>query len=537
MNALMVATLLLAPQTPPLETGSGYEFAVPKGWTRPKEGDGKATLLVPAGAKGDVRLVLYPLYAVENGTYANENHFHVAMLNLLTEAGERQGEEVEGRTGAFRWSRVKFVAGGAEFRVAAYTAKLRAHWALVAFAAPPAAFETQLPVVEQFVKDLKRDGEGKPVAAGAAVAHGLSLPLPEGWTRKDNPQGAVEFHPAPPKTDRDPLWTYVVLVLPTQALRGSFWESHRAIFDEVVQASGLRKTVAPQHEPDAPGPFVRSSTAGDDVNGSVRPVRLYSARSEGGIDCVVVFRQEDFAVTGAMLHHATVRKPPPASARPRLAGAWRRFAQQTHVEHVRGEQLILAVPYDRIWLRSDGLADFTPIYREGYAASRVPDKTGPGLVNGRFGSWTESGNEVRIVRRSDRPEEVYVRDGARLRLGDKVYEPMLSVDGLKLEGRWQLPGADRKRRIEFTAAGRFTDDGLLEDVGFLPVPAWAGSRETLYARPPAAGAGTYEIRDFTLLLTYDDGRLWSADFSIHGDDPKDLSKLLLKTGVLHRETP
>jgi hypothetical protein len=81
------------------------------------------------------------------------------------------------------------------------------------------------------------------------------------------------------------------------------------------------------------------------------------------------------------------------------------------------------------------------------------------------------------------------------------------------------------------------DDGLLEDVGFLPVPAWGGSRETLYARPPAAGAGTYEIRDFTLLLTYDDGRRWSADFSIHGDDPKDLSKLLLKTGVLHRETP
>jgi len=112
---------------------------------------------------------------------------------------------------------------------------------------------------------------------------------------------------------------------------------------------------------------------------------------------------------------------------------------------------------------------------------------------------------------------------------------MPSVDGLKLEGRWQLPGAERKRRIEFTAAGRFKDDGLLEDVGYLPVPAWGGSREVAYPRPPARGEGTYEIRDFTLLLKYDDGRVWSGDFSTSSPDRKDLSKLLLKTGVLHRE--
>jgi hypothetical protein len=126
------------------------------------------------------------------------------------------------------------------------------------------------------------------------------------------------------------------------------------------------------HEPDAPGPFLRSSTAGDDANGAVRPVRLYSALSEGGLECVVVFGQEDFATTGAMLHLATVRNPAKSGPRPKIVGAYRRLSQQTHVETFRGEQLIIAVPYDRIWLRSDGLADFSPIYREGYAASRIP---------------------------------------------------------------------------------------------------------------------------------------------------------------------
>jgi hypothetical protein len=529
---------ILSEEAPPLERGSGFEFAVPKGWTRQPEEAPKTTVLVPRDAKGEVRLILYPPYAVSNGTYSNEAHFHIAMLQALTEAGEKQGEPTTGKTGAFQWSRVKFTVQGNELRLAAYTARLRSNWGLVAFAAPPEAFETHIATVEQFVRDLKYEEQGKSVAAGAQEIHGLVIPLPEGWSRKDNPEGAIELHPPAPRTERDPEWSYVMLVLPTQPLRGTLWETQRAIFEEVVKGSGLRNTVAPLHEPDAPGPFIRSSTAGDDVNGSVHPVRLYSALSEGGIECVVVYRREDSLTTGPMLDASKVRKPSKDAPRAKIVGAYRRLSQQTHVEYHRGQQLIIAVPYDRIWLRSDGLADFSPIYREGYAASRIPAKLEPVIQNGRYGSWKAVGEkEVHIVRRSDKPPEVYLREGGNLRLGDKVYEPMPSVDGLVLEGRWHLPGADRKRRIEFTKAGRFKDDGLLEDVGYLPVPRWSGSAEVLYPRPPAAGEGTYEIRDFTILLKYDDGRPWSADFSIEGNDPKDLSRLLMKTGTLHRETP
>lgn len=534
MIALAVLALL-AQQAPAPEKGSGYEFVVPKGWTRQPPGTDKTTTLAPTGSK-DIRLILYPLYPVENGTYANENHFHVAMLQALTENGEKKSEPVTGRTGAFQWSRVKFVAQGAEVRVAAYTAKLRANWALVAFAAPAASFETHLPAVEQFVKDLKTEDQGVPVAAGAQTIHGLVIPLPEGWSRKDHADGPVQLIPPAPKTERDPQWNYLMLVLPPQPLRGTLWETQRAIFDEVVQGSRLRKTVAPAHEPDTPGIFIRSSTAGDDANGAIRPVRLYSALSEGGLECVVVYGQEDFATTGAILHASKVAKPAKEVPRPKIVAAYRRLSQQSHVETFRGQQMITAVPYDRIWLRSDGLADFSPIYREGSAASRVPMKTDAALRNGRYGSWKSVGEkEVHIVRRADAAPEVYLREGANLRIGDKVYEPMPSVDGLVLDGRWHLPGAERKRRIEFTAAGRFKDDGLLEDVGIYPVPAWGGSAEVLYPRPPARGEGTYEIREFTLLLKFEDGRVWSGDFSTFGSDPKDLSKLLLKAGTLHRE--
>lgn len=529
MSGLILA--LLIQQPPALERGAGFEFALPEGWTRQKHEDDKTVILLPPGSKGDVRLILYPRHPLSEGTYANEAHFHIAMLQALTEAGERRGEPATGKTGAFQWSRQNVVVDGSQVRVAAYTAKLRTDWCLVAFAGPAAAFDAHLETVERFVKELTDVAHGTALAAGTHAVHGLDLALPEGWTRKDDPGGAVALHPPGPKTEKDPAWDYLLLVLPTQPLRGTLWETQRAVFDELVQGSGLKKTVEPSHEPDAPGVFIRSSTAGDDARGGVRALRLYGALSEGGLEGVVVFGSEDYATTGDILRLSKVRKPPKEVARPRIVGAWRRLSQQTHVEYSRGQQLIIPVPYDRIWLRADGVADFSPLYREGYAVSRVPDKIGPGLENGRYGSWKDD----RLTRKAGRPAETVVREGTSIRLGDKLYRPMPSVDGLRLEGRWHLPGADRKRRIEFSARGRFTDDGLLEDVGHLPTPAWGGGRVELYPRPPAAGTGTYEIRDFTMILTYDEGRVWSADFSIYGDDPKDLSRLLLKTGLLHRE--
>ena len=81
-------------------------------------------------------------------------------------------------------------------------------------------------------------------AAGAApiTAHGFDIPLPDGWTRTDDPAGAVVLRPAQGPGGGEP--DYMLLVLPAQPLRGTLWETHRSIFEEVVKTTGLKNTVS-----------------------------------------------------------------------------------------------------------------------------------------------------------------------------------------------------------------------------------------------------------------------------------------------------
>lgn len=68
MLALALALLpLLTQQPPPPERGSGFEFALPKGWTRKTDKANNTTVLLPPGTQGEVRVILYPLVPMENG--------------------------------------------------------------------------------------------------------------------------------------------------------------------------------------------------------------------------------------------------------------------------------------------------------------------------------------------------------------------------------------------------------------------------------------------------------------------------------------
>ena len=113
--------------------------------------------------------------------------------------------------------------------------------------------------------------------------HGFDIPVPDGWVRKNDPAGAVLLHPPQARGFEHIEPQFVMFVFPTQPLQGTFWESQRATFDEIVKSTKLTNLVAPVHDPSAPGPFVRSSTAGDDARKNIRAVRLYSAPAEDGI--------------------------------------------------------------------------------------------------------------------------------------------------------------------------------------------------------------------------------------------------------------
>jgi hypothetical protein len=116
------------------------------------------------------------------------------------------------------------------------------------------------------------------------------------------------------------------------------------------------------------------------------------------------------------------------------------------------------------------------------------------------------------------PWSLRVEKVGQLLIDDDVYHRCASVDGLRLDGAWssysnpddptldQRPVGQRPL-IRFSRDGRFVDDGLF--ASFLT------SRGD--DRP---GAGRYELRDFTLLLHYDDGRTRQEAFSgLLGGDP------------------
>lgn len=98
----------------------------------------------------------------------------------------------------------------------------------------------------------------------------------------------------------------------------------------------------------------------------------------------------------------------------------------------------------------------------------------------------------------------------KLKFADKYeYVKCQSVDGLKISGTY-ISGDPMSTMyynsikepvptISFTSDGRFTDDNFIGDY----------SRDTELA----AGSGTYEIHNFTLILKYSDGRLIQRSFT------------------------
>jgi len=99
-------------------------------------------------------------------------------------------------------------------------------------------------------------------------------------------------------------------------------------------------------------------------------------------------------------------------------------------------------------------------------------------------------------------------------MGD-TYRKLQSVDGMRLHGSWTYyanprdawdhPGDD-KPVITFSRDGRFIDAGLFK-ADYLPIPEYYDEDgPDVDEADVAPGRGRYEIVDFTLILTYEDGR-------------------------------
>jgi hypothetical protein len=532
MRFVVAALMIFAAQEPAArEEGSGFVFSLPKGWMR-RDDPSKATILTPRGGDQEASVILYP---ISQGSVGSAQEFHDTMLKAITTGSKVEGDPQTGTTGNFQWSRMKVTPQvGPPMWVVLYTAKSGSSLGAAVFgAASEKALATHGAAAEELLKGMTFVGAAEPAPAGQTI-HGLVLPLPAGWTRKEDPSGTVALFPPPPKTVLEPTWDYVIYVLPSQTLQGTHWQTHKAIFQAALKSSQLKDPVPPIHEPGGPGPFIRSESAGHDAAGGVRTLSMYSALSDGKVECLVIHNQEDRDGLRAIFARATPKNPPKKLERPKIVEAYRRVNQTMYINRDGGALIAGTPKYERIWLRSAGVADFSTTYPEGYAASTVVFKHDPGLENGSIGSWKARGDtQVQIVRTEGAAAQVYQRENGRLRFGDQQWQPMPPVDGMRLDGRWTIkpnPGATGiappKVLIEFTNEGRFKDDGVLD---------YACLYDLIRGKPPKKGAGTYELRDWTVLLKYDDGVSWSTDFSTIGTDPKDHSSILFGVYAFQKE--
>lgn len=141
------------------------------------------------------------------------------------------------------------------------------------------------------------------------------------------------------------------------------------------------------------------------------------------------------------------------------------------------------------------------------AAARADANDGP-----FWGTWTVQGDLVTARQPSGRVQQYHL-DGDTLKedaqtTGHATFWRALSVDGLRLDGTWSSfmkwsdslagPKWTTAPVIAFTRDGRFVDRGAFMD----------STLDALTAQnaPRHPGKGGYEIRGYTLVLHYDDGR-------------------------------
>lgn len=134
----------------------------------------------------------------------------------------------------------------------------------------------------------------------------------------------------------------------------------------------------------------------------------------------------------------------------------------------------------------------------------------------------------------DGSTERLVRKGDDLLVDQRVFVRAAPVDGVKLDGAYTymdpedkyLDGAGCRQVLELRPDGTFVDRGIFVSNCAAPTRTAAD----------APGAGTYEARDFSLILRYQDGRVARRSLSpvLRGDARKDASAVFV-VGQLWRK--
>jgi hypothetical protein len=151
---------------------------------------------------------------------------------------------------------------------------------------------------------------------------------------------------------------------------------------------------------------------------------------------------------------------------------------------------------------------FEDIPRTGLAGfNREASKADSGQKS-YWGRYTFAGGAGSITKPGVNYPEVLLSEGAdKLKVDSFHFYRCQEVNGLRLQGAWTSMANPNDPALDRFPAGqkpvfRFTSDGKFSDEGVFATFLKSGD-----PRQDAAGTGVYEVRDFTLILRFSDGRV------------------------------
>lgn len=193
-----------------------------------------------------------------------------------------------------------------------------------------------------------------------------------------------------------------------------------------------------------------------------------------------------------------------------IAGVWMGFRQVYGYE-----------PTPRWYTFYEDGQVFEDIPRTGYLGFSRDTSQADSAQHGYWGSYTFAGGAGAISKPGVKFIETLKSEGPeQLKIDSTHFYRCRTVNGLRLQGAWTSyanpndPDLDRRPEgqrpvFRFTGTGQFMDEGV-----------FATFLKSNDPRQDAAGQGTYEIRDFTLVLRYGDGRVKHlAVTGVLGADP------------------
>ncbi len=500
----------------------GLSIEKPEGWERRENAQAKMVFYVPPNVPAGKQCVLM-IFAPQE-IAATAEAYHDQQVKGASQGMQAVSEIKTGSVGSFRASGfAQQTPQGIVQLLGVYTARWGGRGQTVIFVSTDEElFKTHVTKVLAAMEKVALPGGDAP--EGTALS-GLLVPLPKGWTWKNDPSGWINVIPPAELGATDAR-----ILVGARPVEKTHWGAHRKLLKEFMDAAKFQPALITSDP--GPGPFISSLvTSATDT----RTVRLYTAlvaadRMETVVAIYPIFGSFSSAFVPIM-ERTTLKDPAPPARRPEVVEAYRRAAMKQYL-NADGSSFYGKVKYERILLLSNGVADLRASYEEGFGACPGIAKLDADCLSGYYGAWKAEGKQVQLTREAGKEAEVYEREDGSLRRGDQVWKPMPRVDGLRLSGRYSYKSAPGVP-ISFNYWVEFTEEGAFKTEGLLP---WLALTDTTgRPKPPEKASGTYELRDWTIWFKVDGRAVWSTDFMTVGEDPKDLSIILLQTYGFKRE--